>query len=408
VIRTSTLSHIGSALGEHVVEARGAHVVTENGKRYLDMSMGMGSVFLGHDHSVIRNVIWRHAETFVVGQFDHSGRANLLEALQGILPPEFDHVFILNTGAEAVEMAVQAAMTVTGRDRVIRFEGSFHGKTHLTAALSQLGVAKTLRTTPWPGDFSHLRDDEGSDLDSRAVAIDSLCRLASANRPHLAAILIEPIQGSRGNVAVHPTILTAARALAKDEGALLIADEVASGFGRSGEPFAHQASAIQPDILTGGKALSSGFPIGIVALSSGLATQSGFDAPGMTSTTFGANSLCCEVAAATLSFITRHSAWEAARNVGGALMCQLRQLAAENPAISRVTGRGLMLGIELSETLSSTMPPRALFQALLARGVLCPIAGRRIRLMPSLALTPRDGESFVAALAEALATASTT
>lgn len=405
-MQSSTISNVGAALGRRIVHASGNYVTDEQGRRYLDLAMGMGSCFLGHNPPEIVDAIKDHVKDYVIGQFYHVQRDRLLSALKSILPPGFDHVVLCNTGTEAVEVAMLLCRRVTGREGIIRLETCFHGKSYLTASLSTASARARLGVPRWPGTIVSLRSRARSTEYATGPApsdeaFDEVARLLKYKH-QFGAIIVEPIQGTAGNIEVPLELLRRLSDIAQREGLLLIADEVSSGFGRSGEPFAFQAAGIVPDVIIGGKVISSGYPIGVTLLSSSLVAEAGIDHVGMTSTTFGGNSLSCLVAGMITEAIVKQRLWEMARTIGTCFRGKLEELAVVEGNIKSLSGRGLMLGIELERGFSSPAVSHNLSGLLKDKGVICPINGNRMRLLPSIHLTSDEMDYFVKSLYEAV------
>lgn len=402
-MQSSTISAVGAALARVIVSAKGSYVTDEDGRSYLDLAMGMGSCFLGHNPPEIVEPIQQNIKDFVVGQFLNVHRERLLSALQGFIPPDLDHVLLFNTGGEAVEAALQIARRFTGCMGIVRFKGCFHGKTYLTTSLDTTGFRERIGISPWDDNVALLpgqvADKKGVERHTIGLgeAVERLERLVSERKHHLGAVIVEPIQGS-GNVEIPLEFLQKLREISMREGLLLIADEVVSGFGRSGEPFAFTAAGILPDVVTGGKAISSGYPIGVSILSSSLAKETGINEAGMTSTTFGGNSLSCMAASLTSEIILKERLWERAQAVGEYFHRELEGLVASEDSIRAVSGRGLMLGVELDERLCSSECSRKLCQMLVDRNIICPISGGRIRLLPSVWLSRKEIDHFIESL----------
>lgn len=404
---SSTISNIGAALGCRIVHAEGNYITDEQGQTYLDLAMGMGSCFLGHNPREIVEAIKDHIEHYVIGQFFHAQRDRLLSALRSFLPPDFDHVLLSNTGTEAVEVAILLARRLTGHKGIIRLESCFHGKSYLTASLSTASARERMGVPRWPGNIVPFQGRVNSVNFARNLMLfeEALDRFESLLRQHkhrFGAIIVEPIQGTAGNIEVPPELLRRLRDISRREGLLLIADEVASGFGRSGEPFAFHAAGIVPDVIIGGKTISSGYPIGVTILSNSLAAEAGIDRAGMTSTTFGGNSLSCLVAGMVTETIVKKRLWETARTVGKYFRDKLRRLAVTEDNIESVSGRGLMLGVELNRCFSSPDLSHNLSQLLKDRNIICSISGNRIILLPSIRLTRDEIDYFTESLCEAV------
>ena len=322
------------------VEGRGVHLIDENGTAFLDLLSGIGCSALGYAHPAITAAIVAQAPRLLhtSNLFFHEHTAPLALRLTEI--SGLDRVFFTNSGTEAWEAALKLARAHATllRDRgqhigtrFLALEHSFHGRTMGSVATThKLRYREPFAPVMPEVDFVRFND------------VDHLRELFSTE---VCGICIEPIQGEGGIHEVSREFLLAARELSNTTGALLIADEIQCGFGRTGEWFAFQHFGIRPDLVTVAKPLAGGLPIGALLATDEAAT--GF-APGLHGTTFGGGPLVTAVAAAVIDTIRRTDLLAHVRETGEYFLEQLRALAARHPGIIReVRGRGLMIGVEL-------------------------------------------------------------
>jgi len=365
----------------------GARVWDEQGRAWLDFTAGWGVTSLGHSHPVIVAAITQQAGKLM--QNPNSGftyspvRAKLLQQLQPLLPAGLHRVFFANSGAEANDAALKLARKVTGRTRVLAAGSSFHGRTLATLALSG-GPENGARFSPQvPG--------------NQFVPYGDIEALKKALDTEVAAVILEPIQGE-GGVRVPPQgYLQAVAKLCHEHGALFIADEVQTGFCRTGSFFAVDAQGVQPDILTMGKGIAGGFPFAAFAVSEAVAAGV---AKGDHGGTYCGNPLGCAVASAVVEYLVEHAVAARVALLGQRALADLKVLAAQFPALlQEVRGQGLLLGLQLR----SDAQVSAITEECLARGLLVtPTRNAVLRLIPSLLLETREWDEGLAILHGAL------
>ncbi len=356
-----------------------------DGKRYLDALAGIAVCGLGHAHPAVREALCEQA-----GRLIHT--SNLYQiAEQEALAAELtrvagmDRVFFANSGAEANEAAIKLARLHAHRrgienPAILVMEGSFHGRT--LATLSATGNRK-VQAGFEPLVQGFVRVPYG-DLDAVATA--------AANRPNLAAVLVEPVQGE-GGVQIPPDdYLPQLRTLCDRYGWLLILDEIQSGMGRTGRMFAHQHTDALPDVMTLAKGLGNGMPIGACLARGPAADVFG---PGSHGSTFGGNPLACRVARTVLETLEAERLVAQAERMGHHLLSRLREALLGHPGVREVRGHGLMLGIELAR------PCAELVGQALAAGLLINVTAERVvRLLPPLILRLPEADQLVDTLTE--------
>jgi 4-aminobutyrate aminotransferase len=333
--------------------AEGSYIYTADGRRLLDFTCGIGVTNTGHCHPKVVAAIREQAGLFLHAQANiviHRPMLRLIEELRTIVPPSIDGFFFSNSGAEAVEGAVKLARAATGKQNIIVFSGSFHGRTAGTMALT---TSKTIYragfgplpsgvfVTPFPYAFRlGMTEEEAS-----TYALEQLEHLlASQTAPReTAAILIESVLGEGGYVVPPVSFMKGLRQLADKHGILLIFDEVQSGFGRTGKWFALEHFGVLPDIMTVAKGIASGLPLSGVFSRLDLMKKWEVGSHGGT---YGGNAVACAAGVATIQAMKEDKMIENAAERGIQLMTGLRKLQEDFAEIGDVRGKGLMVGTE--------------------------------------------------------------
>jgi 4-aminobutyrate aminotransferase len=407
-------THLTSIVAQR---AEGAYVYDQDGTRYLDFTCGIGVTNTGHCHPKVVRAIQDQAARLLHGQANimlHPPLLELAAELRSIVPPALDCFFFSNSGAEAVEGAIKLARHATGRPNVIVFQGSFHGRTAMTMALTTSKTVYRAGYQPLPAGifvapYPYAYRYGWSPEETEAFCLRELeFLLKTQTAPsETAAILVEPVLGEGGYVVPPPGFLAGLRRLCDQHGILLIADEIQSGFGRTGKWFAFEHFGVTPDIITVAKGLASGLPLSGVIASRQLMERW---APGSHGGTYGGNAVACAAAVATIRAIREEGLLENAVRTGGLLTEGLRTLQAEFPVIGDVRGLGLMIGTEFSASDGS--PAQALGKAVV-RGCLkrhlmlltCGPWDNTVRWIPPLVVTPAQVDEALATFREALAEA---
>ena len=333
--------------------AEGSYIYTDDGRKFLDFTCGIGVTNTGHCHPKVVEAIREQAGNFIHAQSNiviHKPMLQLIEELRKITPPSIDSYYFANSGAEAVENAVKIARVATGRQNIIVFSGSFHGRSSGTMALT---TSKTVYRTgfgplpsgvfvsPYPYAFRlKMTEDEAS-----KYALEQLEHLlATQTAPkETAAILIESVLGEGGYVVPPASFMKGLREICDRHNILLIFDEVQSGFGRTGRWFAFEHFDVAPDIITAAKGIASGMPLSGVFASTDLMLKLDVGSIGGT---YGGNAVACAAGAATIRAIREENMLENASERGIQLMTGLRKLQEEYSQIGDVRGKGLMVGTE--------------------------------------------------------------
>ena len=388
-----------SIAGIDAVRGQGAWIEATDGRMYLDLAAGIATCNLGHSHPAVIAAVLHQMEQLIHlgGVCGHAPARDLAERLAQITPPGIDRFLFSTTGSEANEVAMRLARTATARPGVVCFRGSFHGRTQgaLAATTSKaafrIGVGSGgVHVAPFP------RPDElGTSADDAAA--HALAELDQLHRHQLApeetaCYMIEPVQGHGGCHPAGRTFLEGLRERADAHGALLVFDEIQTGFGRTGDWFAAGTYGVSPDVMTMAKALGAGFPLSAIGARADVmsAMRSGDHG-----STFGGNPVSCAAALAGIDAMEAEGLPEHARALGALAFERLRALEARHPEL-RVRGLGLMIGIEVFEKDRRTPRPdgaAAIQRGALAEGVLVICSGPEgnvIRVLPPLVITDSE------------------
>lgn len=354
-----------------MVGGEGCELIAENGDRYLDLTAGYGVCCLGYNHPALVEAIRRQADrlTFCPLNVSSAVRAEYVETLASVLPDALDRVFLCNSGTEAVEGAIKFAALATGRSRTVALRNSFHGRTLGALAMTWNPAARR----PYAG-LLH----DAAFVQPEAAAIEE------AVSGETAAVVLEPVQGEGGVNVLGDDVLLAARRACDEHGALLVLDEVQSGFGRCGRWFAHQHTAgLEPDLMAMAKGIGSGFPLGAIAYGERVAEAL---RPGSHGSTYGGNPLACAAGLAVIETLRSLDLPARAAATGARFVEALGSGFASNARVREVRGRGLMIGIVLRERAGRHIARLATEHRVLT----LPAGPNVIRLLPPLIVT--DGE----------------
>jgi 4-aminobutyrate aminotransferase-like enzyme len=366
-----------------------------DGNVFLDFMAGVAVCSIGHGHPAWSAAIAEQAGRIAAGGFTSEPRVKLLEAMRTILPPSLSRVQLYSGGAEAVEAALRLARCATGRSTVIGFWGGYHGKTEGTRPLSEgeqvgYGVPSPSVVMAPYADPRHSPFAGTPDCGQRAASFLRDLIVHGTNRD-IAAVIVEPVQGRGGNVVPPPGFLRAVRDVAHEAGALFIADEMITGFYRTGPAFAFMEEDAEPDILIMGKGFGNGFPVSGIATTDAISRAEPWGKPSGSSSSYGGNALACAAALATVTALRDDRLGDNASEVGSYMLRRLRTLVERSPIVAEVRGRGLLLGIELCRPDSgeplSRPELRSIFLELLQRGLLVMPSGSSLRINPPLVLT---------------------
>ncbi|HEX5405370.1 MAG TPA: aminotransferase class III-fold pyridoxal phosphate-dependent enzyme [Pseudonocardiaceae bacterium] len=397
----------------------GVYLYDGDGRRYLDFTAGIGVTSTGHCHPRVVAAARAQVGTLIHGQYTtvmHNPLLRLTERLGDVLPAGVDSVFYLNSGSEAVEAAVRLARHATGRQNIVVFQGSFHGRTMGAAALTTSATKFRAGVGPvMPGvaiaPFPNAHHYGWSEQEATTFALRELdMLLATVSAPaDTAAFLVEPVLGEGGYVPANTEFMAGLRERADRHGVLLIIDEVQTGFGRTGLFWGHQHFGVSPDVLITAKGLASGFPLSAIAAPVELMSKAW---PGSQGGTYGGNAVSCAAALATLDVIEDEDLVANSAAMGMRLRDGLDKVAANHPVISDVRGLGLMLGNEFRtpdggpdvETAKRAQARAADMGLLL---LMCGPHGNVVRMIPPLVVQASQVDDAVALWADAVAAADT-
>lgn len=345
--------------------AEGSFLIDKNGKTYLDFTSGIGVCNLGHKHKAVKEAIEQQMNQFwhVSNLFTLTGQEKAAETLAKAAG--LGAVFFANSGAEANEGAIKLARKATGRTKIVTFHQSFHGRTFATMAATGQDKIKH-GFGPMLEKFVH-------------VPFNDLTALQKVVDGDTAAVLLEVVQGEGGVNTGDVDFLKEVEQLCTQNKSLLIIDEIQTGIGRTGKPFAFQHFGMEPDIVTSAKGLGSGLPIGAVI---GKESLKSFFGPGSHGSTFGGNPLSIAAAIATMEVIFNDHFLEEVQIKGEFLTSQLTKMLDRNKMVKNIRGLGLIIGIELNQ------PVGPVLAKLQNEGLLALPAGEKVlRLLPPLNIT---------------------
>jgi 4-aminobutyrate aminotransferase len=406
------------------VRGDGIYLYDADGKRYIDFTSGIGVTNTGHAHPRVAAAIAAQAQKLLHGQQNivyHEAGLRLYERLQHVLPGEGWGAFLSNSGAEAVEAAVKLARIATGRPVIIGFRGGYHGRTAQTMALTTAKDVYRGHFEPLPGSVYHTafpycyRAAGGAHpLDACTCDWEEQLDLTFHQLiypEHVAAIIVEPVLGEGGYVVPPPGFMPRLREITEEHGILLIADEVQTGYGRTGRMFATEHWNVRPDIVTMAKGIASGLPLsGILARRSLIEKWP----PGTHGGTYGGNVVSCAAALATLDVIEEEGLVANAEARGAQFLAGLRLLGAKYRSIGDVRGLGLMLALEFvkpgvadGRVPDPDLTKRVLAEAL-SRRLIVLSAGTYAnvtRIIPPLVTTAAEVDLALGILDESLAAA---
>ncbi len=388
---------VGSVVASYVDRAGGGTIVDVDGREWIDFAAGIAVVNVGNAAprvvAAVREQVERFTHTcFMVAPYE--GYVAVCEQLNALTPGGFDkRSALFNSGAEAVENAVKIARHATGRQAVVVFDHAYHGRTNLTMALTAKNMPYKHRFGPFAGEVHRapmsypFRDGGLSGAEAAARAIDMVEKQVGAD--NVAAVLVEPIQGEGGFVVPAPGFLPALAAWARDAGAVLVADEIQTGFCRTGSWFACEHEGVEPDLVTTAKGIAGGLPLAGVT---GRAELMDAVHVGGLGGTYGGNPVACAAALASIETMRADDLAGAARRLGSVMLPRLHALASRDPRIGDVRGRGAMLAVEVVAPGTTTPDPTttaAVSAACHRAGLLtltCGTYGNVLRFLPPLVM----------------------
>ena len=394
--------------------ARGAVVQDVDGNRYLDFAAGIAVVATGHCHPDVVAAIKAQSDRFLhmcATDFFYENVVELAEGLARRAPgPGPWRAFFANSGAEVVEAAVKLARMRTGRQKIVAFYGAFHGRTYGALTLTASKPVQRRGYAPLLPEVLHThyaycyrcpvnRHPSTCNVECLDLLTETMFSTTTDPR-EVAAVIVEPVQGEGGYVVPHPGFLPRLRAITREHGILLIADEVQCGMGRTGRLFASEHFGLEPDIITLAKGIASGMPLGaLLAREDVMKWDSGAHG-----STFGGNPVSVAAALATLRLLEGGLIENAAR-VGEGLLATLRARLARHRVVGDVRGLGLMIGVEIVDGDGRPAPElrEHILEEAFRRGLLLLGCGRStIRLAPPLIIDAEDAEVAAGILDDAI------
>jgi 4-aminobutyrate aminotransferase len=399
-----------------VASGRGCVITTTGGEEYLDFTSGIAVTSTGHCHPRVVSAIAEQAGRFIHAQvnvYRHDLLERLAARLAEVCPDPIDTFFFANSGSEATEGAVKLAKQVTGRPNIIVFTGSFHGRTHLTMAMTTSKTAYRAGHGPLPSGIfvapCPAALDHGGDAEAASAACLAHVRhlLATQTAPaETAAVVIEPVLGEGGYVPAPGSFLRGLAELCAEHGILFVADEVQTGFGRTGKMFAVEHYGVRPDVVVLAKGLGSGFPISAIGAPSELMARWPRGSHGGT---YGGNPIGCAAALATLDVLTEDGFLDAVTARGRQLASRLAEATAGDPGVAEVRALGLMVAVEFRrpETgIPDTARVSAILGHCLTEGHLILMSAgtysQAIRFMPPLVVSEAEIDQALSVFEKAL------
>jgi 4-aminobutyrate aminotransferase/(S)-3-amino-2-methylpropionate transaminase len=382
---------VASALNCYLAKARNAELWDVEGRRYIDFASGIAVLNTGHNHPKVIAAVQAQLEQFTHPCFQvtpYGSYVELAEKLNALVPIQAPtQTLLMSTGAEAVENAIKIARIATGRSAIIAFRGGFHGRTLLGMALTGKVQPYKKGYGPFPGGIFHAPYPASYLGISDNQALGALQGIFAADvaPDDVAAIIIEPVQGEGGFYAASPDFLRQLRKLCDEHGIVLIADEIQSGFCRTGKTFAIEHSGVEPDIMTMAKSLAGGFPLSAIVGRRELMQKA---LPGGLGGTYAGSPIGIAAALAVLEIIEEEQLNQRAEQQGELLQAALHAMASEFDCIGDVRGCGAMVAMELVEAGDRQRPDKLLTQALVQEAgrqglvlLSCGVRGNVIRFL---------------------------
>jgi 4-aminobutyrate aminotransferase-like enzyme len=405
----------GFSLYSGLAMARGVDctLIDEDGNEYIDFIAGIAVGSIGHCHPHYVEALKRQVERLTFGSFTTETRAKFLDLVASVTPEGLTRIQLFSGGAEAVEAALRLAHAATGKSEVLGFWGGFHGKT--AGVLPLLGSEFKHHLGPFtPGRYlSPYADCYRCPLKLRypdcgiacADFVRDVIRYNTAGE--IGAIIVEPMQGTAGNIIPPEGFLRAVQAIARENGAMLIADEMITGFGRTGAMWGCDHDGVVPDIMTVGKGMGGGFPLAGVISTEKTTASKPWSNPSASSSSYGGNPLASAAGLAALEIILKQDLVGNAERVGKVMLGRLEELKEKYRCVGDVRGRGLMLGIELVRDRTTKEPlvktvTQALYQECLRRGLVAMTYAPSVRINPPLTIREDTALAGLAILDDAL------
>ncbi|WP_341257715.1 MULTISPECIES: 4-aminobutyrate--2-oxoglutarate transaminase [Gordonia] len=408
---------VGSSVPVYAADADGGVIVDVDGNSLIDFGSGIAVTSVGASEPAVAAAVAAQAEHFTHTCFmvtPYEGYVAVAEKLAELTPGDHEKKSVLfNSGAEAVENAVKAARLATGRQAVVAFDHAYHGRTNLTMALTAKSMPYKTNFGPFAPEVYRMpmsypyRDPQGmTGAEAAERAITQIDKQIGSDS--VAAIIIEPIQGEGGFIVPAPGFLPALAQWARDKGIVFIADEVQTGFARTGSWFACDHEGVVPDMITMAKGIAGGMPLSAVT---GRADLLDKVHPGGLGGTYGGNPVACAAALAAIDVMEKQDLAARARAIADQVVPRLKALAEETGVIGDVRGRGAMLAVELVKKGTDTPDPdltKAVAAAALAAGVVtltCGTYGNVFRLLPPLSISDELLDDGLTVLEDSVRTA---
>ena len=392
----------------------GSYLTDVDDNTYVDMIGGIGVNALGHSHPKFVAAVQQQVARLSVGSFASQPRADLVNEVTELAPPGLDRLQLYSGGSEAVESAIRLARSHSKRTEIVGFWGGFHGKT--AGAMGLMGSEARHNLGPFPSGTTQIpyadcyRCPFDLEYPSCGVACGEFARKAikAQSAGPVAAVIIEPLQGTAGNLVPPREFLPIIADAAKDAGALLIADEMITGFGRTGVRWGVDHSGVTPDIMTLGKAFGGGFPVSGVLAKNAIAHAEPWAKPSGASSSYGGNALASAAALAAVRTIRDDKLWDNSATVGAFMLDELKAMQERYPFIGNVRGAGLFLGIDIVKDRKTKEPVpaavmRGVFESALRRGLLAMLYTSRVRLQPALTISREAAAEALGLLDETFA-----
>jgi 4-aminobutyrate aminotransferase / (S)-3-amino-2-methylpropionate transaminase / 5-aminovalerate transaminase len=392
----------------------GATLTDADGNVYLDFFAGVGVASLGHGHPGLAQALAGQSSRLMVGTFATRERAEAFKLLSEVAPGNLKRAHLYSGGAEAVEAALRLARSATKKHEVLGFWGGFHGKSG--GVIGLIGDEFKQGYGPLSGGnyLVPYADCYRCPFKMEYPGCGMFCvefaaqQVKNSSAGALAAVLVEPFQGTAGNVIPPDDYLPALKEVARRNDAMLIADEIITGFGRTGRMWGIEHSGVAPDIMTVGKGMGSGFPVSGVLMSEELGKAEPFSKPSASSSSYGGNPLAAVAVAETIKAISHEGLVENSSQVGAFLLQRLCELKENYEFVGDVRGRGLLIGIDLVRDRRTKEPlsrriTEAIFKEALRRGLLMMAYFPRVRINPPLVITQAQAEAGAAILDEVFA-----
>src|SRR5206468_2029144 len=348
----ATARGVGVLTQVYAARAENAEIWDVEGKRYIDFAGGIGVLNTGHRHPKVIAAVAAQLEKFTHTCFQvvpYPGYVALAEKLNEITPGRHPkRTSFFSTGAEAIENAVKIARVATGRSGIIAFSGAFHGRTMMAMALTGKVAPYKASFGPFPAEIYHAPfpiELHGVGVEDSLRAVNTLFK-ADIDPQRVAAIIIEPVQGEGGFYVTPPALMRRLRELCDEQGMLLIADEIQSGFARTGKLFAMEHYGVDPDIIVTAKSLAGGFPLSAVT---GRADVMDAAPSGGLGGTYAGSPVAIAAALAVIGVLRDERLVERAVRLGDVLRARLGRLQSETPQIAEVRGLGAMIGVEFAD-----------------------------------------------------------